>query len=38
MSLGVILVGVVLLAGVVWAIMKSKREAPSLFKEDGGKA
>jgi K(+)-stimulated pyrophosphate-energized sodium pump len=38
MTLGVILVGVVLLAGVAWAIMKSKREAPSLFKEDGGKA
>ena len=38
MTLGVILVGVVLLAGVAWAIMKSKREAPSLFKEEGEKA
>jgi K(+)-stimulated pyrophosphate-energized sodium pump len=34
MSLGVILVVVVLLAGVIWAIVKSKREAPSLFEED----
>jgi K(+)-stimulated pyrophosphate-energized sodium pump len=38
MTLGVILVGAVLLAGVAWAIMKSKREAPSLFKEEGRKA
>jgi K(+)-stimulated pyrophosphate-energized sodium pump len=33
MSLGLVLVVVVLLAGVVWAILKSKREAPSLFTE-----
>ncbi len=38
LSIGIILIGVVLLAGVAWAIMKSKREAPSLFKEDSGKA
>jgi len=34
MSLGVIAVVVVLLAGVVWAIARSKREALSLFEED----
>jgi K(+)-stimulated pyrophosphate-energized sodium pump len=34
MSLGVIAVVGVLMAGVVWAILKSKREAPSLFEED----
>jgi K(+)-stimulated pyrophosphate-energized sodium pump len=34
MSLGVALVVVALLAGVIWAIVKSKREAPSLFEED----
>jgi K(+)-stimulated pyrophosphate-energized sodium pump len=34
MSPGVIAVVVVLLAGVTWAIIKSKREAPSLFEED----
>ena len=34
MSLGVIIVVVVLLAGVTWAIFKSKREAPSLFEPD----
>jgi K(+)-stimulated pyrophosphate-energized sodium pump len=34
MSLGVVLVVVVLLAGVIWAIIRSKREAPSLFEED----
>jgi K(+)-stimulated pyrophosphate-energized sodium pump len=34
MSLGVVLVVVALLAGVTWAIFKSKREAPSLFEED----
>jgi K(+)-stimulated pyrophosphate-energized sodium pump len=34
MSLGVVLVVVVLLAGVTWAIVKSKREAPSLFEEE----
>jgi K(+)-stimulated pyrophosphate-energized sodium pump len=38
LSIGIILIGAVLLAGVVWAIMKSKREAPSLFKEEEGKA
>jgi K(+)-stimulated pyrophosphate-energized sodium pump len=34
MSLGIVLVVVILLAGVIWAILKSKREAPPLFKED----
>jgi len=34
MSLGLIIVVVVLLAGVTWAIFKSKREAPSLFEPD----
>ncbi len=34
MSLGLVLVVAVLLAGVVWAILKSKREAPSLFAEE----
>jgi K(+)-stimulated pyrophosphate-energized sodium pump len=34
MSLGVIAVVGVLMAGVVWAILKSKREAPSLFEDD----
>jgi K(+)-stimulated pyrophosphate-energized sodium pump len=33
MSLGVVVVVVLLLAGVTWAILKSKREAPSLFRE-----
>jgi len=33
MSLGLVLVVVVLIAGVIWAILRSKREAPSLFKE-----
>jgi K(+)-stimulated pyrophosphate-energized sodium pump len=37
MSLGVVLVVVALLAGVTWAIFKSKREAPSLFEEDRAK-
>jgi K(+)-stimulated pyrophosphate-energized sodium pump len=34
MSLGLGIVVAVLLAGVAWAILKSKREAPSLFEED----
>jgi len=34
MSLGVVLVVVILLAAVIWAILKSKREAPSIFEED----
>ncbi|MGA2362779.1 MAG: sodium-translocating pyrophosphatase [Candidatus Aminicenantales bacterium] len=34
MSLGIVLVVVILLAGVIWAILKSKREAPPLFEED----
>ncbi len=34
MSLGVIVVVGILIAGVVWAVLKSKREAPSLFEED----
>ncbi|MGD1009624.1 MAG: sodium-translocating pyrophosphatase [Candidatus Aminicenantales bacterium] len=34
MSLGLGIVVAVLLAGVAWAIWKSKREAPSLFEED----
>ncbi|HVP91574.1 MAG TPA: sodium-translocating pyrophosphatase, partial [Terriglobales bacterium] len=34
MSLGVGLVVVILLAGVTWAILRSKREAPSLFEQD----
>ena len=34
MSLGVVIVVVILLAGVTWAIFKSKREAPSLFEPD----
>jgi len=37
MSLGLGIVVAVLLAGVVWAILKSKREAPSLFEEDRAK-
>jgi hypothetical protein len=32
MSLGVIVVVAILFAGVIWAILKSKREAPSLFE------
>ncbi len=36
MSLGLGIVVAVLLAGVAWAIIKSKREAPSLFEEDKG--
>jgi len=34
MSLGVIIVAALMLVGVGWAILKSKREAPSLFTED----
>ncbi len=34
MSIGVIAVVGVLMAGVIWAILKSKREAPSLFEEE----
>ena len=34
MSVGLAAVVGVLLAGIVWAIMKSKREAPSLFAEE----
>jgi len=37
MSPGLIIVVGVLLAGVIWAIAKSKREAPSLFEEDKAK-
>ena len=37
MSLGLGIVVAILLAGVVWAILKSKREAPSLFEEDRAK-
>ena len=34
MTLGLGIVVAILLAGVAWAILKSKREAPSLFEED----
>ena len=34
MTLGLGIVVAILLAGVGWAIWKSKREAPSLFEED----
>jgi K(+)-stimulated pyrophosphate-energized sodium pump len=34
MSLGVVVVVVLLLVGVTWAIVKSKKEAPPLFEED----
>jgi K(+)-stimulated pyrophosphate-energized sodium pump len=33
MSIGLAAVVAVLLGGVIWAIWKSKREAPSLFTE-----
>jgi hypothetical protein len=33
MSVGLAAVVAVLLGGVIWAIWKSKREAPSLFTE-----
>jgi K(+)-stimulated pyrophosphate-energized sodium pump len=33
MSVGLVIVVAVLLAGVIWAIVKSKKEAPSLFTE-----
>lgn len=35
MSIGLAIVAGVLLAGIIWAILKSKREAPSLFTEEG---
>jgi K(+)-stimulated pyrophosphate-energized sodium pump len=38
MSIGLAVVVAVLLGGVIWAIWKSKREAPSLFMEIEGKA
>jgi len=34
LNVGIVLIVVALLAGVAWAIVVSKREAPSLFEED----
>jgi len=38
MTIGLAAVVAVLLGGTIWAIWKSKREAPSLFVEIEGKA